>query len=292
MRYIFAKKKIMEKVIKSNQTRLIELLEFIDLNISKEPSMNEMASIMCLSKSRFQRVFKANMEEPVFAYIKRRKLEISAKRIAYSKTEDFKQILFDLNFSEQSNFSRDFKEYFKITPTEFKEENWKEYENSLIKNVDNMELKAEIVQLNRTEILYVKEFGDYSEASKSAWDTINEIIDNNDVLKESSEFFGIVHDDDTITETVDCRYDACISDFNDFPEKNAYSTKVIEGKYAKFLHKGSYESLNQTYENIFGGWYINSSHQIDSTPIIEKYLNDPDEVSQSELLTEIYIPIK
>ena len=280
---------------KTNFELITELLEYIDSDISKEFTMEELASKLYLSESRFQKVFSTYMAEPVFKYIKRRKLEISAKRIAYSNhlDEDITQILFDLGFKSKSSFSKMFKSYFGITASDFQKENLKEYESLLIKNANSMKITAEIVQLNTTEILYVKEFGDYSNSSRRAWDRIEQVIEGNDILSDSSEFFGIIHDDETITEKLDCRYDACISKFTsevDFPE--VLVKELPEGKYAKFVHKGSYESLNKTYDSIWSNWYINSSHQIASTPIIEKYLNDPDEVKQSELLTEIYIPIK
>jgi len=278
----------MDKVFKSNQTRLIELLEYIDLNLGRDFNMEELASKLCLSKSRFQRVFKSYMGEPVFSYIKRRRFEHACIRLGYSSNVDLKQLSVDLNFSEQANFSRDFKKYYAISPTDFREE----FKRILKKNRRKTKITAEIIQLDKTEVLYIHEFGYYAKASENAWEKMSYLIKNNNIISSNLEFFGIIHDDDTITDRIDCRYDACISGFNHFSNMDAYPKKEIVGKYAKFIHKGSYKSINTTYDAIFRTWLLESDYELEITPIIEKYLNNPKEVEPTELLTEIYIPIK
>ena len=278
---------------KTNFELIEELLEYIDSNISKGCQIEELAPRLFLSKYQFQRVFKSFMDEPICSYIKRRRLEISAKQIAYSKDEKIFDILMKLGFNSKSDFSKEFKKYFGIAPSEFRKENLKEYDNLLIKNVSKMEIKAEIVQLNKTKIIYVKEFGNYSKASKKAWEKLERVLDKNGVSTESTEFYGIIHDDDTITESIDCRYDACVSNINSNEQTAGILEKeILEGAYAKFIHKGAYNNIEKTYDDIFGNWFIKTEYKIDSTPIIEKYLNNPYEVEDFELLTEIYIPLK
>ncbi|MBN1188342.1 MAG: MerR family transcriptional regulator [Dehalococcoidales bacterium] len=56
------------------------------------------------------------------------------------------------------------------------------------------------------------------------------------------------------------------------------------------IHKGPYHTLDTTYAQIFG--YIEGQHLSIVTPIRELYFNDPEKVSESELLTEIQCPLK
>ena len=62
------------------------------------------------------------------------------------------------------------------------------------------------------------------------------------------------------------------------------------GTMAKIIHKGSYEKCTSTYEKLFE--WIDKNKKIISGPIREVYLNDPSQVSEDEILTEIYAPIK
>jgi effector-binding domain-containing protein len=61
------------------------------------------------------------------------------------------------------------------------------------------------------------------------------------------------------------------------------------GKMAKIVHKGAYDNMDQTYENLFK-WIEQSGKKI-TGPTREVYLNDPNEVGVEETLTEIYAPI-
>ena len=62
------------------------------------------------------------------------------------------------------------------------------------------------------------------------------------------------------------------------------------GTMAKIIHKGPYEKCTSTYEKLFE--WIDKNKKIISGPIREVYLNDSSQVSEDEILTEIYIPIK
>jgi AraC family transcriptional regulator len=60
-------------------------------------------------------------------------------------------------------------------------------------------------------------------------------------------------------------------------------------KMAKIVHKGPYQEETATYEKLFA-WLAKNNKTI-VAPFREIYLNDPHEVSEEELLIEIYAPI-
>ncbi len=62
------------------------------------------------------------------------------------------------------------------------------------------------------------------------------------------------------------------------------------GKMAKIVHKGPHQDCGPTYEMLFA-WLEENGKKIVG-PTREVYLNDPNEVPQEELLTEIYAPIE
>lgn len=61
------------------------------------------------------------------------------------------------------------------------------------------------------------------------------------------------------------------------------------GKMAKIVHRGPYEACEPTYNRLFA-WIADQGKTI-TGPMREVYLNDPREVGQEEILTEIYAPI-
>jgi len=62
------------------------------------------------------------------------------------------------------------------------------------------------------------------------------------------------------------------------------------GKMARIIHKGPYEACEPTYNKLFT-WIEENGKKIVG-PTREVYLNDPREVTQEEILTEIYAPIE
>lgn len=62
------------------------------------------------------------------------------------------------------------------------------------------------------------------------------------------------------------------------------------GTMAKIVHRGAYEKASPTYEKLFA-WLENTRKML-TGPLREVYLNDPREVAEEEILTEIYAPIE
>jgi len=65
-----------------------------------------------------------------------------------------------------------------------------------------------------------------------------------------------------------------------------------EQKYAALLVKGSYMLLHPAYRSLFGMWFPQSGHEPFNDPGFEIYWNSPKTTPESELLTEICIPLK
>ena len=61
------------------------------------------------------------------------------------------------------------------------------------------------------------------------------------------------------------------------------------GTMVKAIHKGPYETSEATYTEVFA--WIGAHGKEISGPIREIYLNDPGEVAEEDILTEIYVPV-
>lgn len=67
--------------------------------------------------------------------------------------------------------------------------------------------------------------------------------------------------------------------------------KISGGMYAIFTLRGSYSGLLDMYYNIYLRWLPQSGYKLRGGYAYEKYLNSPNNVSEDDILTEIYIPI-
>ena len=57
----------------------------------------------------------------------------------------------------------------------------------------------------------------------------------------------------------------------------------------KAVHKGPYATEEATYNEVFA-WMAEHGREV-TGPIREVYINDPGEVAEEEILTEIYVPV-
>jgi len=90
------------------------------------------------------------------------------------------------------------------------------------------------------------------------------------------------------------RFDICGEVDADIPENDAgIVNKVIAGgAYAKLRHKGSHALLKQKVDALYRTWLPNSNEVKRDAPIFFEYLNLGTDVSEKELITDIYFPLK
>jgi effector-binding domain-containing protein len=63
-----------------------------------------------------------------------------------------------------------------------------------------------------------------------------------------------------------------------------------EGHALKFVHRGSYESLDDTYEAITN--YLDEKRLVSTNVLIEQYVTDPVTADEKNLVVNILVPIK
>lgn len=104
------------------KNRINRVFEFIDQNLESDLSLNKISGIAFFSPFHFHRVFKFVTGETLNGYITRRRIEKSASDLLH-KNITSTEIAHKYGFSDNSSYSRTFKKYFGVNPTEFKKQN-------------------------------------------------------------------------------------------------------------------------------------------------------------------------
>lgn len=95
--------------------------DYIALNIDGDLSLDALSKIACFSKFHFHRVFKSITGETVQHYVKRVKLDRAAALLADRAEEStLTAIAYRLGFPDAAAFSRIFREYYGIAPSEYR----------------------------------------------------------------------------------------------------------------------------------------------------------------------------
>lgn len=282
--------------------RIQKALFHIEENLNDDLNIEQLANISAYSKFHFCRAFKAQMGESVMAYTHRLRLEGSSHEVGIGK-KPMIDVALDVGFQTPTGFLKAFKKHFGMTPTDYKRKTKKK-----IKAYEDIEMETpEIVNRETTHVVFTRAMGDYFKSSDIAWDKLtvelNKIEekykdqpqeDENAFDMQRAELMGIYYDDPDVTDEEKIRYDACISwtkEEIDFLNSEGLQTKSIPaGKYIKVLHKGSYESSDDSWYGLYA-WIEKHNIALRDEPSFAKYLNNLGEVKPSELLTEIHVPI-
>ena len=261
-----------------------KVILYIEQNYNDNLTLEELSKIASFSKYHFHRIFKSIVGENLSDYIRRVRLQSTT--LKFKTNQKITEIALSSGYETNASFSKAFKKHFGITPKEFSQ-------NAKIKKGLKM-LKPKFVEIESVDILYVRKTGDYTKSCGEAWQVLLDFITNQNIKNKVIMRIGIGHDNPNVTATDKLRCDACIelNDKNIKPSGKVLSKRINGGKYAMFLHVGSYEKLKSVYDEI-GDWIVQSDIELRDEPMFEKYLDiDPRVINPENLKTEIYVPIK
>ncbi len=273
--------------------RILKVLVYIEDHIEEEILLDDLAKVACHSPYHFHRIFHMVVGETVYKYVRRLRLDKAAMKLRYTD-QPITEIALDSNYDTPSAFTRAFKQAFGSIPRNYR---------TLYKEVNAMTRKIsdlpkispdKIEETEDLDLLFIRRRGKYTESATQAWEELHAFINQNHLDKSKLRYFGVAHDDPTVTSEDKLRYDACIVAPKGIQPKGEASKQVLKGgKCAIFTHNGSYEKLVETFDRIFLKWLPDSQESYDETrPCFEEYFNTQFvKTDPTKLVTKIYIPI-
>jgi len=99
--------------------RLSRVTDFINASVERDFTVNEMASVACMSPAHFSRSFKAATGTAPHEYVSRQRLDL-AKRLLLTSDRLLVDIAYATGFSSQANFNRAFRKAVGTTPSAYR----------------------------------------------------------------------------------------------------------------------------------------------------------------------------
>jgi len=283
--------------------RIQKVIYHIETHLDDELKLTLLADISGYSRFHFCRSFKAQMGESVMSYASRLRFEAASIKVGRGD-KSLINVALDAGFQTPTGFLKAFKKRFGTSPSNYKKiskQNINHYQETMMET-------PEIVSRETAFIVFTRATGIYFKSSDKAWQRLTKELDNLDKKHKESppsstilldenkaELLGICYDAPQVTDEDKIRYDACIAwteEETDFLTAEGFETKQISaGKYAKVLHKGSYETSDKSWYGLYA-WIEKQGYEFRDEPSFEKYLNTPETVKEADLLTEIYVPVQ
>lgn len=263
------------------------VLHFIEENADQPISIKQLEALSHYSYRNIQRIFKYTCGETIGAYQKRLKVENAYKRMLYTK-ENITAIALKVGFANLASFSKAFKQHFHCSPKEAKSNKTLLFsEASITPIASGVTLQPDIVYLPPVRVYYESAFIPYE---NNHMELLWQRFLQHDFPRTDITYFGVIADEPLIRDELNCRYDACAS--IQARDRELPSKMILGGRYARFIHTGTYETIEETYTHIYAGWILGSALEFGHTPVIERYIKHPDNTeTEATQLTEILLPI-
>ncbi len=150
---------------------------------------------------------------------------------------------------------------------------------------------GEEVTLPKRTIVYLKGTANWDSAFETlvdAFKSLNEYLD-----KQGIKPNGLAMAIYTQTDDTGFRFEAAmpVAEVPKNPPKGDIAVgQAPSGKAIKFVHRGSYDAMDATYEAITN--YLDDKRLEAKDPFIEEYVTDPLKTKQDELVVNVFVPVK
>lgn len=275
--------------------RLQQVVSYLRSQYNKKILIEDLEAHSNFSYRNLQRIFKAQYQETIGAFITRIKIENSAKVLLFSD-EKIKEIANQVGFSDVYSYSKSFKKHFGISPALYRSNKESIFKKELNVATSMPFCEDRIVTLETKKVMYRSIKADYySNEIDALWEQLIKEVSTYNFNIDKATSFGIIWDEPQISESIIYNYDACLVIDNEIqiPNKKFKIKTVPTHKYAVFTHIGSYKSIGKTYDKIFKNWLFTTDKEISENPFLEFYIKHESHTNnQNEYETEIYVPLK
>jgi len=299
--------------------RINKALEFIDQHLDQTIRLEDVARVSHFSPYDFHRMFHAMVGETVNDYVSRKRMEKAASRLIYKPILSVTDVAEAGGFSSSANFSKAFKLYFGLSPTEIRNPDNDEkrkigklyrkygkaintqelYSQFVTKSgafdpdkLEEMLMKIIVEDKQEQSIAYLTTPKGYELDSVFAtWDKIIHWAETRGIDEKAQTRYAICHDNPTITPEDKCRYDAAMVIDPDVQVIPPYNQSVIPaGKYAIAYYKDDAGKINNFITELCSKWFPDSGYEPDDYPPLFNYLNDSRQDGYVEM--NVYIKLK
>ncbi|MCD0465420.1 GyrI-like domain-containing protein [Flavobacterium sp. ENC] len=293
--------------------RINNIFLFIDEHLDQELNLETLAAIGFYSPFHLHRIFKAITSETLNEYITRKRIEKTAAVLLHQREVSISELSLQHGFNSNSSFTRTFKKFYGLSPTEFRKNNPYKFSKigkteskngqetgllaAYICNINNhinwikMKAKIEIKEMPKLDLAYITQIGhngmENSYAKLIKWATPKGLLENKNL-----KVVTIYHDSFKITEPDKVRMSACIS----LEEKVEVSgeiglTTLEKGKCIVGRFEIGISEFEKSWTGLFIWMSENGYKKADRNPY-EIYYNNFNEHPEKISIVDFCIPIE
>ena len=293
--------------------RIHKVQDYIEENYGQALSIEELSNVAGFSKYHFSRIFQGILKESLSHYVNRIRLERSVFLLAHRVDKNITDIAYELGYTDSAVFSRSFKNYYGISPIEYRKEyskNCKEiyllsdYNKDVARNECNEDLfpvVGDIVTKNieDKQVIYVRHIGTYERLMEEYSVLVQRLLSyaykNNIFIDGDNWVLSMYHDNPEFSEENQFRTSICITIPEDISlpdDEFIGKMKIKGGLYAIGHFEVKQSQYKDAWNYMYHKWITGSGYVPRDYCPFEVYLNDPKENEDNIHKVDIYVPIE
>jgi AraC family transcriptional regulator len=266
------------------EARIERVVAYIYEHLDDPLDLNRLAEVACLSPYHWHRVYKAMRGETIATTIKRQRLTRAAARLAQTSMP-IEQVARDSGYDNVQSFTRIFKSIYGMPPATYRARGSHRLEDLAVYDV-------QIKRVEPMTAITLEHRGAYIEISR-AFDRLFAWLYASGSIGPDLRSVAIFYDDPTSIPAAQLRSRAgVVTRATPTLEPPFECTPIAGGEYAVLRHKGPYADMKPAYDWLYGQWLPQSGRLPADAPCVEEYLNNPRTTVPTELLSDIYLPLR
>ncbi|WP_276118183.1 AraC family transcriptional regulator [Pararhizobium qamdonense] len=273
------------------EQRLQRVSAYIYDHLDEELDLDRLADIACLSPHHWHRIYRAVHGETLAATVKRLRLHRAAGDLVRT-TLSVDVIARRAGYPNLQSFTRIFKSVFGMPPARYRREG----SHTVFQSPNGKGFDAMYSVTTKTiaprALAGVSHTGSYMGIGL-AFETLGGTLQARGLYRPEMRMVGLYLDDPDLVPEDKLRSFACVTEGQHVSADAPLVHQHLDGgEYAVLRHKGPYADMHKAYQWLYGEWLPKSGRDVRDSVMFEEYINNPREAAPTELLTDIYLPLK
>ncbi len=294
--------------------RINKVIDYVETNLDQELSLACLSKIACFSPFHFHRIFSMLTGETLNAFINRKRIEKTAGIIFGSDNISLSDLAFKYGFNSASSYSRAFKKFYGVSPTEFNANSKQQFSKigkveskngrkivtfekyicsiNNIKNWISMNAQIVVKEMPELKVAFVNHVGEFNQIGMAYEKLMRWAGPKGLLASPNLKTATLYHDNPKVTDISKVRQSACITLEQDIKTDGEIGTRTIaKGKFAV----GRFEINDREFEMAWDSmcvWVAENGYKSTDADYYELYHNDHNTHPERKFILDICVPVE